>query len=103
MKTNKKKKSNEVKQRGSKYNRQGLYAKLEPHVPRAVEALVELLESRNDAIRLGAIKTILDKCIPDVKAMEITGEDKGPIVIKIIAEDGNKFTDSELPKAAVNL
>lgn len=81
-------KSNEAKQRGTKTNQQGLYAKLEPHADYAIEKLVELLDSRNESIRLGAINKILDKCIPDRKAVEVSGKDGQPIPITIIAGSG---------------
>jgi hypothetical protein len=41
----------------------------------AIEMMVYLMRtSRNEGIRLGAARSILDKSIPDLKALEISGE-----------------------------
>jgi hypothetical protein len=69
--------------------RDNLYARIANHVPGAIDKAVALLESNNEAIRLGAIKFLVDKALPDLKAMEITGEDRGPLQIKIIEDIKN--------------
>jgi hypothetical protein len=66
--------------------RENLYARVANHVPDAIDKAVALLESNNEAIRLGAIKFLVDKALPDLKAVEVTGDDHGPLQIKIIEE-----------------
>jgi hypothetical protein len=78
--------SNEAETGGAKTkSRQGQYAKFEPLVDSSITRLKLLLESRNEAIALGAIKTVLERTIPAIKALEITGEDGQPIKHNIIA------------------
>lgn len=69
-------------------NRQGEYARIAKLLPKAIKKLSELLESKNEAIRLGAINKILDKGIPDLKAIELSGRDGKdiPFTINIIPE-----------------
>lgn len=69
--------------------RENLYARVANHVPDAIDKAVALLESKNEAIRLGAIKFLVDKALPDLKAVEMTGEDKGPLQIKIVEDSKN--------------
>lgn len=66
-------------------NRQGLYAKAAKHATIAIDTLVKLLHSRNENIRLGATKALLDKCLPDVKAIAIK-EEINPIIIRVVAD-----------------
>ena len=67
-------------------NRQGLYAKAAKHAVASIDTLVELLHSRNENIRLGAAKALLDKCLPDVKAIAIKEEVNTPIVVRVVAD-----------------
>jgi len=70
--------------RPSTPNRQGLYAKTAKHAEAAIDTLVELLQSTNENIRLGAAKALLDKCLPDVKAVDLTQKIEQPVSIKVI-------------------
>lgn len=45
------------------------------YIPSAIERLAELCNSNNDSVALGALKVMLAKNLPDLKAMEITGKD----------------------------
>lgn len=67
-------------------NRQGLYAKTAKHAVLAIETIIDLLNSKNENIRLGAARTLLDKCLPDVKASEILLENTRPLQIIITYE-----------------
>ncbi len=70
-------------------NRQGLYAKVAKFATLAIDSLVDLMKnSKNENIRLGAAKVLLDKCLPDVKATEIAVESTEPVqnLIKIVKE-----------------
>ena len=69
-------------------NRQGLYARTAKYAQKAIDTMVSLLESRNEAIRLGAAKALLDKCLPDMKAINDTEGNRQPLLIKIIAGEG---------------
>ncbi len=73
----------------------------------AIDVLVGIMrDSRNENLKMGAAKALLDKCIPDLKATEITGEQGGQILIRLVTEaDGNtnKSTDSELPGSTNDL
>jgi len=48
--------------------RTNLYARLAKYTPHAIRKLVNLMESKNEGIRLRAIQLILAKTIPDLKA-----------------------------------
>lgn len=55
----------------------------------AVDAIIEILRTtRNDALKMGAAKVIIDKSIPDLKAMEIGGVDGEPIKFFINTQSG---------------
>lgn len=64
-------------------NRRGEYAKLAVLLPDAVEKLTALINSRNEAISLGAVKVVMDKCLPDIKAVEVSGSEGKDLEVKI--------------------
>ena len=72
-------------------NRQGLYSKTAKYAVYAIEKLVKLMDSKNENISLGASRTLLDKCLPDQKAVEYNAE-CGDILVRIVEE--NKQTDN---------
>jgi len=73
-------------------NRQGLYAKIANHATAAIDVLVELLHSPNDNIRLGAARTLLDKCLPDMKSLSVSGsEDNEPLEIKFVEIENDQI------------
>ena len=55
--------------------RGSLYRMTSKHAKKAIEVLVELLESKHPNYRLGAAKIIINKCLPDLKATEVKGLD----------------------------
>ena len=66
--------------------REMLYTEAAKHAPRAIEILVELMESGdNDNVRVAAAKCILAKAIPDLKALEVSGKEGGELLIKLDA------------------
>lgn len=73
---------------GSTPNRQGEYARMATLLPTAFEKLKLLLESRNENLVLGAVKIVIDKCLPDLKAIEVGGVEGGPIQLNIITGNG---------------
>lgn len=66
-------------------SRSAIYGKLSVHSDKAIKRLITLLDSKNENILLGAIKLILDKSIPDLKAMELQGQEGGAFIIKVIS------------------
>lgn len=91
-------------------SRQELYNLLSVNVKEAITLLLETMRNtRNDSIRIGAINTILNKCLPDIKAVELTGgENQEPIRVRIVVDNGNiptsdRSTNRELPKATVDI
>lgn len=66
-------------------NRQGIYSKAVKHSQKAIDTVVALLDSKNEAIRLGAAKALLDKIIPDMKAIE-PRKDATPITVCIVSD-----------------
>lgn len=66
-------------------NRQGLYAYASKFSQEAIDAMVEIMRTtRNESLKLGAAKALLDKSLPDLKVTEITGENGEPIKFNII-------------------
>ena len=66
--------------------RTNLYARVSKYSPRAINRVAELLESKNESIALGAAKVILDKCLPDIKAIVPESDNNGKLQIEIIEE-----------------
>lgn len=77
--------TNEAKTPGPT-NRQGLYAYASKYSQEAIDVMVDILRtSRNESLKLGAAKALLDKALPDLKAMEVTGENGEPIKFNVLA------------------
>gem|GEM_PF-5301730 len=56
-------------------NRGSLYAVVAAHSKEAIETLYDLMKnSKNDGIRLGASKAILNKALPDLKQSDMSEE-----------------------------
>ena len=79
--------SNEPEKGGKIGNRQGIYAKFEPHAQKAIDTLVLAMEKGNWAVKIGASKAILAKLVPDLKAIEPNEQGDGPLIIKIVNEE----------------
>lgn len=89
-------------------NKAQLYSYVQQYSREAVDVLLDIMRTtRNEGMRMGAAKAVLDKCIPDLKATEITGEEGGAVLIRLITEADAKSdsgsTDQELPSATDNL
>ena len=73
--------------RGRTPNKGTLLSHLQNFSAEAIDYLVDTMRnSRNENLRFGAARAILDKTVPDLKATEIVGENNGPLLIKIISE-----------------
>ena len=65
----------------------------------AIDTLVKLMsKSRNDNIRLGAAKALLDKCLPDIKAVEPNTQQPEKIQIKFVTDKTFNQTEPENSK-----
>lgn len=53
-------------------SRQALYSKISSRADEIVTRLIELSQSKNENVALGACKLLLNKTLPDVKSLEIT-------------------------------
>lgn len=61
----------------------------------AIDAIVEIMRTtKNESLRMGAAKTIIDKSIGDKKSVEVTGENGEPIKLTILT--GNGFVPSSV-------
>lgn len=65
-------------------SRSAIYGKLAVHSDTAIKRLIELLDSKNENIRLGAIHKVLDKVIPDVRSLEVGGVEGKPLGVVIL-------------------
>lgn len=87
------KKSNVKKKTGGVIARAALYQHVSQYSKDAIDVLVDLMKNAaQESVRMGAAKALLDKALPDLKATEHTGEEGGPIEIRII-EDIAKHED----------
>jgi len=95
----------EVK-KGKQLSKKQLQENIRAYVPSLIEKTVYLANSAdNDNARLGAIKLLLSKCVPDLKATELSTDDQSKFIFQIIkdttledARDKNTTNDSKLPK-----
>jgi hypothetical protein len=78
------KKTPAEKKKGEQLSNMSIREALRPHAIRAVERLVELMESTNDNVALGASKEVIGRFIPTLKSTEITGKDGEKIPFTII-------------------
>lgn len=93
---------------GGVVKREDVYQYVSKFSQEAVDTLIEIMRtSRNEALKMGAAKTLLDKCIPDLKATEVTGEQGGAVLVRLITEADAKSnsgsTDQELSGSADDL
>lgn len=51
-------------------SRANLYSKLARYAPRAIATLNTLLKSKNDMVRLNAVRLLLSKVLPDLRSVE---------------------------------
>lgn len=83
MKANKTKPSKDIEgveplKRSRQMSNSSLSELIRPYVPELIQrALMLVVKSDNDNVKLGAIKLLIGKVLPDLKATEITGEKTG--------------------------
>ena len=70
------------KGRGKPMSKQAIYSSASSHAMEAIDILVqEMVHGDNSNARIGAARTLLAKCVPDLKATEITGGEGKPLQI----------------------
>lgn len=78
-------------------NKQAIQQKAQAHAMQAIEVLVDaMINGDNTNAKVGAAKVILNKCLPDLKAAELTGRDGeslSKILVRFIDDSHNKHTD----------
>jgi len=69
-------------------NRQGEYARIAKLLPKAIDELEKLLSHPNCNVRLGAINKVLDKCLPDLRAVDtnLIAHEPPKYVIEIVED-----------------
>ena len=83
-KMNDKRKIHQAKKQGPP-NQGSLQAYIQNFTLEAIDALVEILRTtRNESLKMGAAKVIIDKSIADIKAIELSGKDGSPIRVQLI-------------------
>ena len=78
-------KTNDELNTGGTPNQKMHYQTVSAKGQKIFETMVALLDDRNPLVRLGAAKALMNKILPDLKGIELTGEDGGPIRIRIIS------------------
>ena len=72
--------------KGGAPNQGSLQSYIQNYTKEAIDAIVVILRtSRNESLKMGAAKLIIDKSIADKKAVELSGANGEPIKLNIIA------------------
>ena len=69
-------------------SKQALYSSISSYADEVIQRLVELTNSKNENVALGACKTLLNKTVPDVKSVELT---QSNILDNLISEELDRF------------
>ena len=80
----------EAKRRGV-LSRNELYGRIASRSEEIIGVLFDSLKDTNAAVRLGAAKTLINKIIPDLKAVEVSGDKEFPLLVKL-TKDGFQFS-----------
>lgn len=67
-------------------SRQALYSKISSRADEIVTRLIELTQSKNENVALGACKLLLNKTLPDIKTLELTDSEIIDLRIKSAIE-----------------
>lgn len=77
-------------------NKQAIQQKAQAHAIEAIEVLVEAMRNGdNTNARVGAAKTLLNKCLPDLKATELSGDEQKALVVRILGYGNNNNASAE--------
>lgn len=89
---------------GGSPSKAAIYKYISQYTQEAIEVIVELMRtSRNPSIRLGAANKIIDKSIADLKAIQMSGDENAPIIIRFIHERDYQPTNQKLPETTSDI
>jgi hypothetical protein len=69
-------------------SKQALYSSISSHAKDVIVRLVELTQSKNENVALGACKVLLNKTLPDIKSVEVT---QSSVMDTLISEEIEKY------------
>jgi hypothetical protein len=91
-------------------SKNAIYQKVSGYAYDAIKVLVDVMNNGdNDNAKVGAAKTLLSKCAPDLKATELDLGEKTKFIIQLVKEiplddrKENPTTNKELSKPADNI
>jgi hypothetical protein len=88
-----------------------IYQKASSHAIEAINVLLEIMRNGDsDSNRVGAAKTVLAKCVPDLKATELSTDEQSKFIFQIIkdttledARSKDTTNNSKLSKAGKDI
>lgn len=96
--------------KGEQLSNQKIKEKIRIYVPSLIEKAVSIANNGdNDNAKLGAIKLLLSKCLPDLKSTELDLGEQTKFIIQLVKEvplndrKEDTTTNKELPKSADNI
>jgi len=92
-------------------SKNAIYQKASSYAIDAINVLVDVMTNGdNDNARTGAARTLLSKCVPDLKATELSTDQQSKFLFQIIkdttledARDNNTTNDSKLSKTGSDI
>lgn len=92
-------------------SKNAIYQKASSYAIEAISVLVDVMHGGdNDNARIGAARTLLSKCVPDLKATEISTDEQTKFIFQIIkdtrledARSQDTTNNSKLSKARIDL
>lgn len=55
-------------------SKQGLYSKIAVYDEKILQTLIDCLDSKNEPVRIAAARTLLNKIVPDLQAVQHKGD-----------------------------
>lgn len=89
---------------GRPVGRKALYNYASKYAYEAIDELVDQMRNaRQSAVRTGAAKALLNKCLPDLKAMELSGDEENPLTMyaQLSDEQLNRIIESKARKLGI--
>lgn len=69
-------------------SKQKIYSEIASHADEIFQVLYDCLKSKNEGIAMGAAKVLINKLVPDIKSVELSGQNGQPIQFFINAGGG---------------
>ena len=79
---------------GKPMSKQAIYSMVSSRSRELIEKLFELSESNNQPIRLGALRTLINKVLPDLKVTELQGDEDRPLGVVFLPKKDYDKLDS---------